>query len=113
MSIRIVKYELEAKLTGKPYGFFSKPSGKVERKSYGDGGERLKISIRNIKAPDLTIALAKADGKQIAEMSLNKGAAKVDIESKDGASIPALEVGQTIEIEINGESLLSGQLYID
>ncbi len=113
MSIRRIKHELEAKLTGEAYGFFSRPSGKVERKSYGDGGERLKISIRNIKAPDCTIAVVKADGKQIAEMSVNNGAAKVDIESKNATAIPSLQKGNTIEVEIGGEILLSGQLYVD
>ena len=47
MTIRKVEYELEAKLKGKEGGFFSQPSGKLERKSYENSGERFKISLRN------------------------------------------------------------------
>ena len=42
MPIRTIKRELEAKLKGPGGGFFSNPGGKVERKSYGDGVERLR-----------------------------------------------------------------------
>lgn len=43
MAIRHIKHELEAKLTSKTSGFFSKPGDKIKRKPCQDGGERLKL----------------------------------------------------------------------
>jgi hypothetical protein len=113
MTLRTINYELEAMLTGKRNGLFSRPSGKVERKSYRGGVERLKIKLRNIKTHDHAVAVAKADGKVIAQLSISGGKARYDNESSDPGAIPVLEKGQMIEIEINGESILSGRLYRD
>lgn len=113
MAIRHIKQELEAKLTSKTPGFFSKPSGKIERKSYQDGVERLKIKIAKLKLPDHTRLNVTADGNQIAEMEIENGYAKIDQESNNPAEIPELKVNQLIEIKLNNETLLSGKLYID
>jgi len=88
MSVRAVKYELEAKLIGESSGHFSKPSGKVERKSYSDGTERLKISVRNLKALKQSTAIIKVDSQEIAQLSLIKGSGRLDDESKDPTALP-------------------------
>lgn len=113
MSVRTVKYELEAKLTGESSGLFSKSSGKVKRKSYSDGGERLKISVRNLKVPTQSIAVVKVDDQEVAQMPLTKGSGCLDNESNDPTSLPTLEVGQTIEVYVDGTQVLSGKLYVD
>lgn len=113
MSIRTVKYELEARLTGKAYGFFAKPSGKVERKSYDDGVERLKISLKNIKVPERSNAVVKAGVLEIVQITLTNGTGRLDNESVRPDSIPTLEAGQTIGVYINDELVLKGKLYTD
>ncbi|MDH3378812.1 MAG: hypothetical protein OEQ39_17950 [Gammaproteobacteria bacterium] len=113
MSLKIVKYELEAKLTTDSGGRFSKPSGKIERKSYGDGRERLKISVRNLKVPDRSTAIVKADDREIAQIPLVDGSGHIDNESDDSSSIPTLQVGQAIEILVDDTLILSGKLYVD
>jgi len=112
MTVRIIKRELEARLTGKANSLFSKPSGKIERKSYGDGGERLKVKVRNLRVPDQMVVV-KAAGQKIAEMPLSQGKACLDMESTEANALPALEVGQAIEIEVGGAVVLSGTLYVD
>ncbi len=112
MGIRTVKNELEAKLTAKS-GFFSKPSGKVERKSYADCTERLRITLRKIKSPHNTVAVVKADGKEVALIPLVDGGGKFDNESTNTGEIPDLKVGQTITVEIDGKLALSGKLHTD
>jgi hypothetical protein len=113
MSLRTVNYELEAKLTGQSGGLFSKPSGKIERKSYADGSERLKISVRSIKVPDQSTAIVTVDDQEIAQLSLIKGSGRLDTESKDSTSIPTFRVGQAVEVRVLGKSVLDGILYED
>ena len=113
MAIRTILYELEAKLKPTSGGFFSKPSGKLERKSYEDQTERLKIAVRNIKVPDGTVVKVTADGKEILGLPINDGRGKYDEESKSSATFPALELNQTIGIIIDGEVILSGIIKED
>ncbi len=113
MPIRTVTYELEAKLTGPAHGFFSRPSGKLERKLYGDGTHRLKIRVRNLKAPDDSLAVVTAGGEEIAQIPLTKGAGRLDIESTEPDAVPTLEKHQLIEVAVDGDTVLSGQLYVD
>ena len=113
MVVRIVKFELEAKLTGKTYGPLSKPSGKVERKSYIDGGERLKISIRNLNVPDQSIATVKVNGNEIVQIILTNGSGRVDNEPVSQSFIPRLEAGHIVEVYVDGAQLLSGVLHVD
>ena len=113
MTIRNVKYELEAKLTSKGGGFFSKPSGKLERKSYENSIERLKISFRNLKSPNNELAIVTADGKEIAQIPIQKGAGRFDNESSNPRDFPMLEVGQIIDVHVGGTLVLSGKLYED
>ena len=113
MSVRTIKYELEAKLIDESSGLFSKPSGKVERKSYGDGTERLKISVRNLKAPKQSIAIIKVSSQEIAQLPLIKGSGRLDDESKDPTAFPTLEAGQTIKVYVDSTQVLSGDLSVD
>lgn len=113
MSIRSVKYELEAKLNSRVGGMFSKPTGKLERKSYEDHSERLKITLRNLKVPNESVAIVSADGLEIAQVPIQKGVGRFDKESRGPAAFPKLEVDQKIEVHVNGALILDGALRVD
>lgn len=113
MGVRTVTRELEAKLTGKSRGLFSRPSGKLERKSYQDGGERLKISIRNLKIPTPSNAVIKVDNIEIEQIPIVDGFGGLDTETEDSDDLPGLAIGQTIEVIVNGDPVLTGVLYVD
>jgi len=113
MSIRSIRYELEAKLEGRTGGLFSKPIGKLERKSYGDGGERLKIWLRNLKVPDNSIAVVTAGGMEIAEVPIHDRAGRIDTESRDPNDFPNLQADQSIEVHVGNVLILTGKLYKD
>jgi len=75
MAIKVIKEELEAKLD--PLGnttFFSKPRAKVERKVYGDGNERLKVSINNFKVPDSEEVELVINDEVVAKIQIKKKA---------------------------------------
>ena len=112
MGVRSVNFELEAKL--RPSGEFSpKPNGRVERKSYSDGGERLKIVVRKINAPDNTLAIIKVDGEVLAELPLETGFARYDEESFDADVMPSLRAGQKVEVFANNMLFLEAELRED
>ncbi len=113
MTIRKIKYELEAKLKSKDGGLFSKPSGKIERKSYENSGERFKISFRNLKKHKNALAIVSADGTEIAQVLIQNGAGLLDSETFNPNDFPELNVGQVIDVHIGGNLILSGKLYED
>ena len=113
MGIRTVQRELEAKLVASSGGLFSKPTGKLERKWYADGEQRLKISIRNLKVPDGTCARVAAAGKHIAELELKSGTGRLDMRGSGDGELPDLEAGEAVVVEIDGEPVLTGTLRHD
>ena len=113
MTIRKVEYELEAKLKGKEGGFFSQPSGKLERKSYENSGERFKISLRNLESLKNSLVVVTADGTEIAQVLIQNGAGCLDNESLNPNDFPLIKAGQVIDILIDGIPVLSGKLYED
>lgn len=113
MAIRKVDFELEAKLTGTGGGLFAKPSGKLERKSYSDGGERLKVSLRKLKVADHSVVSIFADGIEIAQIPIVGGSGRFDQEGAEIALRAKLETDQTIEVTLEGVTLLRGGLYCD
>lgn len=113
MAIRHIKFQLEAKLKGTGGGFFSKPAGKLERKSYEDSGERLKVRVRNLKVPDHSNAVVTADGLEVVTIEIMDGSGKYDEEFASAGALPSLDVGQTIEVNVGGKLLLAGKLQVD
>ena len=114
MGVRHITFQLEARLTGKAKGFFSsKPKGKLERKSYQDGGERLKIKVGNLKLQDGDDITVRVDEKELAVISVKNGRAKFDEEYDDASLFPPLEAGETVSVSAGGNVVLSGELYVD
>ena len=85
----------------------------MERKSYGDGTERLKVSFKNLKVPDASIAVVKVAAVEILQISVSGGTGRYDHESTDGNDFPSLEAGQTIEIFVGNTLFLRGKLEED
>ena len=110
MTIRTVKYELEARLNGRSGRLYSKPSGKLEFKQYDDNGTRLKVSVRNLQVPEQTMATVMAGDSKIAELEISHRKGRLDIEPAD---IPDLLPRQVIRIIVDGNTLLEGKLYED
>ena len=109
MGSRDVRYVLEAKL--RPSGQFStNPNGRVVRKSYSDGGERLKIVVRKIAAPDNTLVIVKLDDDVLAQLPLENGFARYDEESFEAEVIPGLRAGQKVEVLANNVLFLEAEL---
>jgi hypothetical protein len=113
MTVRIVKHELESKLESRTGGRFSKPNGKLERKTYDDFGERLKIVLRNLRVPDNSIAVVTVDDVEIARFPVHGGTGRFDKESRDSCAFVPMEAGQNIEVKVDAALVLTGKLCVD
>ena len=113
MSIRGVKHELEARLAGRAGSAFAKASGKIERKTYTDLCERLKISLRGLEVRDDSIAVVSVGEVEVARVPIRDGRGRIDEESMVPGNLPALVEGQLIEVRINDGVVLSGTLSED
>ena len=113
MGIRSVERELEAKLSLTKGGFLSSKAGKLERKQYADGEERLKISLRNLKAQDGSVASVIVDGVEVARIEMNDGGGSLDNSSSVKGEIPDMDPGQLVEVKLGGEVVAQGELRLD
>jgi len=114
MFFRRVLMELEAKLT--PDGLapaIRDASGKLEYKHYGDGKQRLKFRCRGLDLPDGERLEVTSDDALVVVLEVEAGRVSIDEEKDIAAEAPPLAVGNTIALRRNGESLLSGLVYLD
>ena len=113
MALRHVDFELEAKLAGPAAGPSPRGSGKLERKRYRDGSERLKVSLRKLDVADDSVALVTCGGIEITRLPITRGRAGLDEESPGPGVIPSLQAGQSVEVYVDGVLLLAGILFED
>lgn len=109
MGFRGRNHELEADLYEVPMSHLDRREmGELERTSYSDGEERLKISFGGIDAPDGTLADVVVDGAKVAKLPVKRGMARVVLSSTDGARVPDFQKGQEVEIRVSGRAVLAG-----
>ncbi len=114
MIFRRVLKELEAKLT--PDGLSPEirdATGKLEYKHYGDGKQRLKFRCRGLDLPDGERLELISDNALVAVLTVENGRVAIDEEKDIAAEAPPLAVGNTLALRRNGDSLLSGLIYLD
>jgi hypothetical protein len=114
MGFRRRNYELEADLYKVPTPWLlRREMGELERTSYVDGEERLKISFRGIDAPDGATVEVVIDGATVAELTLERGRARRILSSNDGDTLPEVKAGQEAEIRLLGRAVLAGVFKVD
>lgn len=114
MVFRRVLMELEAKLA--PDGLspaVRDATAKLEYKHYGDGKQRLKFRCRGLALPDGERLELTCDGAAIATLDVDGGRVAIDEEKEIAAEAPPLAAGNTVALRRDGESLLSGLVYLD
>lgn len=114
MIFRRVLMELEAKLT--PDGLspaIRDATGKLEYKHYGDGKQRLKFRCRGLDLPDGERLELTSEDTLVVVLTVENGRVAIDEEKDIEAKAPPLAVGNILALRRNGESLLSGPIYLD
>ena len=84
--------------------------GKLERKRYGDGTQRLKVGVRKLELAGRVTLLAKVAGRTIAEVLVTEGSGKFD---EEGVSVPELTAGETVELYHGDVVVAFGKLELD
>ena len=108
MGFRRRRYEFEADLYKVPTPWlFRREMGELERTSYEDGEERLKISFRGVEAPDGASVEVMIDGARVAEVSVERGRGRRILSSTEGAAVPEVKAGQQVEIHFQGRPVLA------
>lgn len=104
-SMRSVVSEVEAKLRPPEVGT---GRGKAERKAYKDGGEQLKIMMRQLDLPDDARVDIFLDGSPIGSGAISNGGCVLKLRSEDRQDVPQIVAGQAIDILHGGQVLLRG-----
>ncbi|MDH3702492.1 MAG: hypothetical protein OEU46_14375 [Alphaproteobacteria bacterium] len=102
--------ELEAKLRSADGGA---GRGKVERKWYADGGEKLTVRMRGLDLPDGTAVAVYFGDRAVAVLEIGKGAGHLRLESDDNIAVPAADDGEIARVLHNDVLLLSGKFQLD
>lgn len=114
MAIKIVKEELEARLNPlEKTTFFSKPRAKIERKIYGNGNQRLKLSISNFKVPENEEVQLLVNDEMIAKIKIKKGRGVIDLRTKNGDIVPKISLNDSAEILYKDNVIVKGRFKID
>lgn len=109
LGFRRVESEFEARLTpvaGRPPA--SGAEGKVERKRYADGAERLKLRCKGIGLPDGSRLSLMIAGRAVAEVEVRGGRVRLDIDNAAKHAIPEVEAGDFAELCVDGKSIVQG-----
>ena len=104
-SMRSIVSEVEAKLRPPDAGA---GRGKAERKAYKNGGEQLKIMMRQLDLPDHSRVEIFLDGSPIGSGAITAGGCTLKLRSEEGHSVPYIMAGQEIDILHGGQVLLKG-----
>lgn len=114
MGFRRRNYEYEADLYKVPRPWlFRREMGELERTSYADGEERLKISFRGVEAPDGASAEVVIDGAAVVEVRVERGRGRLILSSNEGVEVPDVKAGQEVEIHFLGKPVLAGVFKLD
>ena len=111
--MRTILRELETHLFPAAAGPSPKASGKIERKTYGDGTERLKVKVRKLDVPDGRTATVTAGNVVLCEMEVTRGRGEFDREEPAGGALPKLAAGQLVEVRVGEDVHLRGELCVD
>ena len=110
ISTKRVQRELEAKL--RPSESAS-GRGKLERKWYADGSEKLTVRVRGLDLPDGTALQVHLSERAVATLDIANGSGILRLESGNGPPVPVAEDGETVRILLDGAVLLTGILRPD
>lgn len=108
LRFRTVLEELEAHFYPVQPG--SRVHGKSEWKHYGDGTYRFKISLLDLPLPDQSEMDLWQEGHWILRLPVQNRKAKADIEKKEVSTVPAIRVGQVVQIR-SGDVILAEGTY--
>jgi hypothetical protein len=103
-SINRVTLELEAKLRA-PNGGAGR--GKVERKSYADGREKLTMRVRELDLPDGAMTTVYFGDREVTTLEIARGRGQFRLESRD-TPVPTANEGETVRFLHDGIEILSG-----
>lgn len=110
---RIIE-DYEAKLEPATVSTYTKRAqGKVEREQFGNGDEELSLRFRHLDLPDGTVVEAVVGKRIIGSVSITGGRGKLLLRKKDGCDVPAVGVGEVVEVRYLGQPILRGSFRAD
>lgn len=104
--------DVEAKLMPTPecvYGGI----GEVEMEVFSAGNAKIECEIKHSGIPDGTQVDVVVGGNTIATLMMQGGRAKARLAFAEGDSIPQADIGDTAEMEINGQVCYRGTFCRD
>ena len=87
--------------------------GKLERKTYGDGEERLKIRLRKVDLDDGATVKVVIDGDAVCDIEVADGKGRAELSSKEGTTVPDVHEGSLVEVQYQYRPLLRGTFEPD
>ena len=113
MALRLVTRELESRLQPTGAEDATEAAGKVERKTYSDGSERLKIVLRGLASFEGSTAVVSHGENTLAEVVIVGGKGRWDRKSQAPGVVPVLFEEAPVEVRIEGLVVARGRVEHD
>jgi hypothetical protein len=107
--IRNVLQEFEVHLAPPPASRQSRTRGKAEWKTYANGTRQCKVSLSRLDLTDGTVLELAVEGRRIAQLVVQQGAARYRRESERGEDVPVVEEDQVLRVLSSGQVILEGR----
>ena len=111
----VISYEIkdiEAKCLPTPDCFYG-GVGEIELEVFSSGNANLECKIKHSGIPDGTDVDVVVGGNNVATFTMQGGRARCQVSYTDGQIIPHAEIGDTAEMEINGQVCYRGVFQRD
>ena len=116
MRIRNVKQEYEAQLTPTQSGAENaarSARGKGEWKLYADGMRQCKVRVTGLNLSDGAVLQLAVAGVQMAEIMVQRGAARYKRQSERGEAVSEVTSKQLLQVSYAGQVILEGEFYAE
>jgi hypothetical protein len=111
--VRIIVEDYEARLKPVDAGTASTTTGKAERERYKDGTEELSVRLYQVDLPNGAKPEVALNGVVLGTIVIQEQRGRFELNTKTGAHVPAVKVGDVVEVRHQGSAILRGTFRED
>lgn len=111
--VRIILEDYEARLKPINAAAASRATGKAERERYKDGSEEFSLRLHQVDLPEGAAVEIALQGTVLGTTVVRQQSGRFELNTTTGARVPAVKVGDVVEVRHQGSAILRGTFRED